>query len=397
MMSRFFLLLVCLLFSVCGCDKENPDPGPTSVSLALSDAAVVEGDSDDTQMVFKLKLSGAYSGNIVVNYAILNGTAVAGQDFKGDVQGNLVIPSGKTEAEIVVLIIGDKIAENEERFEVLLLNPVGAVLGDGRATGVITDNDGSNPLNFPTGGYSSPTTYVGRSLVWADEFNGNAVDSTNWIFEIGTGSSGWGNNELQYYRVENTYFYSGSLVIEARKEAYGGSNYTSSRLITKGKQSFKFGRIDIRAALPEGQGIWPALWMLGSNISQVSWPACGEIDIMELVGNLPGRVYGSIHFGANVSNHQYTNASYSLSGTTRFSEAFHVFSIEWEQDRIRWYVDDVLFYDINPAALNGASYPFNNPFFFVINVAVGGNWPGSPDASTNFPQRMFVDYIRVFQ
>ncbi|HNE29984.1 MAG TPA: glycoside hydrolase family 16 protein, partial [Saprospiraceae bacterium] len=168
-------------------------------------------------------------------------------------------------------------------------------------------------------------------------------------------------------------------------------------IVTKGKKQFKFGRVDIRAALPEGKGLWPALWMLGSNIDAVGWPACGEIDIMELAGDIPNRVVGTVHYGANTSQHQYNPMSKYLSGNANFQDEFHVFSIIWEADKIQFLVDDELYHTITPASLNGASYPFNKNFFFIFNVAVGGNFPGNPDSSTPFPQRMIVDYIRVFQ
>ncbi|MBL7829236.1 MAG: glycoside hydrolase family 16 protein, partial [Saprospiraceae bacterium] len=159
----------------------------------------------------------------------------------------------------------------------------------------------------------------------------------------------------------------------------------------------KFGRVDIRAALPKGQGIWPALWMLGTNIDAVSWPACGEIDIMELTGNLPNRVLSTVHFGANVSQHQYVSQSKYLSGNDNFQDEFHVFSIIWVADKIEFLIDNEVYHTITPASLNGAPYPFNKPFFFIFNIAVGGNLPGSPDNTTPFPQSMIVDYIRVFQ
>jgi beta-glucanase (GH16 family) len=245
-------------------------------------------------------------------------------------------------------------------------------------------------------GYTTSATYDGFALVWQDEFNGSALSPESWTFETGTGSGGWGNNELQYYRQENTSLKDGFLVITAKKESFGGANYTSSRIITKGKQKFKYGRMDIRAKLPRGQGLWPALWMLGENISTVGWPACGEIDIMEMVGGA-GRektVHGTLHWEENGHKCTCDKPGYSLASGT-FSDKFHVFTLTWDKTYIRWYVDDVLFntIDITPAALS----EFHNEHFFIFNVAVGGNWPGSPNDATQFPQKMIVDYIRVFQ
>lgn len=392
---RFFSAFFALFLSVfmLSCKKDDPSPSPApALTLSIADASQSEGNSNGALMRFKVSLNQAATANVVVDFATLNGTAVAGQDYVAKTDGQLVFSIGETEKFIEIALLGDAIKEGNETFDVLLLNPVNASLLRARATGIILNDDNDGGLVIPSTGYSTPLSYAGKTLVWQDEFNASALNAADWTFEIGAG--GWGNNELQYYQPQNTYMQDGYLVIEARQE---GSNYTSSRIITKGKKEFKFGRIDIRAALPQGQGIWPALWMLGSNIDQQNWPACGEIDIMELVGHLPGQVYGTAHFGANVGAHQFVGSSVVLPGNARFSEAFHVFSIVWEQDRIRWYMDDVQYHEITPATLNGANYPFNNPFFFIFNVAVGGNWPGSPDATTNFPQRMIVDYVRVFQ
>jgi beta-glucanase (GH16 family) len=239
-------------------------------------------------------------------------------------------------------------------------------------------------------------TPVGYELAWSDEFNGTAIDPTNWGYDIG--GSGWGNNELQYYtnRTDNARVENGNLVIEAKQEAFGGKNYTSARLLTKGKREFTFGRIDIRAKLPFGQGIWPALWTLGANIDQVSWPACGEMDIMELLGHEPNKSYGTVHWGvqgSGVSTHISRN--YTLPSGD-FSQDFHLFSLIWETDVIKIYVDNNLISTVTRSDVSG-DYPFNKAFFLIFNVAVGGNWPGSPNASTVFPQRMLVDYVRVYR
>ncbi len=259
-----------------------------------------------------------------------------------------------------------------------------------------------NEPSIPTTGFTSPLTYPNLTLIWQDEFEGDALSSANWTHEIGNGVGGWGNNELEYYQSSNTSVQDGYLVIKAKKESAGGFNYTSSRIITKGKQDFKFGRVDIRAILPKGQGIWPALWMLGSNISDVGigWPKCGEIDIMELIGGTSAtagrndRIYGTVHWDNSGSYASY-GGNTTLSGGKTFADEFHVFSITWTDTTITWYLDNVQFHviDITPTGLS----EFKEKFFFIFNVAVGGNWPGSPDATTVFPQRMVVDYIRVFQ
>jgi len=360
----------------------------------MADVSVFEGDVNGS-VTLKINLSEASSNKVIVNYITKDSTAKSGADYGGKTAGELVFLAGETEKNIAIQLKGDEVLEPDEKFIVLLLNPVGATIYRERAIVTLQNDDADDSFHIPATGYSTPETYAGKTLVWRDEFNNTALDLNAWTFEAGAG--GWGNNELQYYRPENTVFAEGKLIIEAKKENFGGAAYTSSRIITKGKKEFKFGRIDIRAALPEGQGIWPALWMLGGNISTVNWPACGEIDIMELVGHQPNRVHGTIHYGANNSQHQYIGSSTALAGTAKFSDEFHVFSLVWEQNKITWLLDDVSFYEITPANVSPAAYPFNAPFFFIFNVAVGGQWPGNPDASTNFPQRMIVDYVRVFQ
>jgi len=255
--------------------------------------------------------------------------------------------------------------------------------------------EGEDPITGPpTTGYSTPSSYAGYNLVWNDEFEGNSL-SSDWTQEIGNGTWGWGNNEQQYYRSQNTLVQDGYLQITARKQAYEGYNYTSSRIKTQGKQSFKYGRIDIRAALPYGKGIWPALWMLGEDFSSVGWPQCGEIDVMEMVGGegLNDRtVHGTMHWSHNNSHASYSGSN-SLPSGQKFAEEFHVFSIIWDASQIRFYRDDIQYHVMNTASISA----FQEDFFFIFNVAVGGNWPGSPNPSTLFPQTMIVDYVRVFQ
>lgn len=255
-------------------------------------------------------------------------------------------------------------------------------------------------IGFPESGFVSPLQYAGYTMSWNDEFNSNSL-SSDWVFETGDGCPnicGWGNNELQFYRRENTEVKEGYLVITAKRENVGGKNFTSSRIKTQGKQVFKFGRIDIRAALPKGQGIWPAFWMLGENITDVSWPACGEIDIMEMIGgNQAGRdntVHGTIHWDQNGA-HRYQGGKRSLTGGSILADNFHVYSIIWDENKITWLLDNEVYHeeDIRSSEMN----EFRAPFFLLINLAVGGNWPGNPDDSTVFPQQMAVDYVRVFK
>jgi beta-glucanase (GH16 family) len=245
-------------------------------------------------------------------------------------------------------------------------------------------------------GYTTPQEYSGYTSLWKDEFEGNAVDLGSWSFETGRGGNGWGNNELQYYTDKNASVEQGYLIITAKKENVADANYSSARMITKGKKNFLFGRIDIRAKLPEGQGIWPALWMLGANIDSVGWPSCGEIDIMELVGHEPSKVYGTMHWGPHYTKHR-SKGYWNILTNGKYSDEFHVYSLIWKTDELKVLVDDKEFFTFTAADAAPDEYPFNAPHYLIFNVAVGGNWPGPPDSATKFPQQMIVDYVRVFQ
>jgi beta-glucanase (GH16 family) len=257
-------------------------------------------------------------------------------------------------------------------------------------------------LICPTARASDPAVW---SLVWSDEFDrpdGSPVDSAKWAFDIGGG--GWGNNELESYtnRSANAELQGGALVIRALKETYTGPdnimrNYTSARLLTKNKFTQASGRFEARIKLPYGQGIWPAFWMLGEDIDSAGWPNCGEIDIMENIGREPSIVHGTLH-GPGYSGGNGITASYSLPAGKKFSDDYHTFAVEWESNVIRFYVDGLLYKTRTPADLPaGKTWVFNHPFFIILNVAVGGGFPGDPDATTVFPQLMKVDYVRVYQ
>jgi len=235
------------------------------------------------------------------------------------------------------------------------------------------------------------------NLVWSDEFNYIGLpDPDKWNMQ--TGGNGFGNNELQYYTdtENNAMVDNGVLTITAREESVGGKDYTSARINTEDKFDFKYGRIEARIKLPYGQGLWPAFWLLGSNVNTVSWPACGEIDIVELVGGTvsggDNTCHSTLHWDDN--GHAEYGESYELE-FGKFADDFHIFSVEWDSEVIRSYVDGIEYFvvDITPEGLS----EFHENFFILLNVAVGGNWPGSPNAETNFPQTMEVDYVRVFQ
>ena len=236
-------------------------------------------------------------------------------------------------------------------------------------------------------------------LVWSDEFDGDAVDLTKWEFQIGDGCPnlcGWGNNELQYYRAENAVVEDGLLKIIALRQTFGGRQYTSVRMRSLNKGDWTYGRFEARIRLPEGQGIWPAFWMLPTDEVYGGWPRSGEIDIMEMVGHEPATVHGTIHFGDPWPNNSFTGNSYRLS-QGKFSDDFHHFAVEWGLGVIYWYVDGTRYSTKTKNDLLGKNWPFDQQFHLLLNLAVGGNWPGNPDASTVFPQVMEVDYVRVYQ
>jgi len=254
-------------------------------------------------------------------------------------------------------------------------------------------------------GASSPQQPApkGWVLTWADEFNGangSALDAAKWVLE--TGGNGWGNNELEYYtnRPQNSAQKDGNLVITVLKEHFTGSDavsrdYTSARLKTATRFTQAYGRFEARLKVPKGQGIWPAFWMLGDNIDVVGWPTCGEIDIMENIGSEPSKVHGSMH-GPGYSGNTPLTAIYTLPNGA-FADDFHVFAAEWEPTAVRFYVDGNLYLTEQPANLPaGTRWVFDHPFFILLNVAVGGNFPGSPDATSTYPQTMLVDYVRVY-
>ncbi|MGO8757795.1 MAG: family 16 glycosylhydrolase [Terracidiphilus sp.] len=242
-------------------------------------------------------------------------------------------------------------------------------------------------------------------MIWGDEFNGpdgSRPDPAKWA--VVNDGSGYGNREREYYtdRVSNIHQQEGSLAITARREPYTGRDgvtrpYTSGRIESRGRFELKYGRIEARIKLPKGQGIWPAFWMLGADFNKIGWPACGEIDIMENVGNEPSKVHGSLH-GPGYSGGNPLGGVYTLPNQARFSDDYHVFAIEWEPRTIRFYVDGIL-YETQTAGNVPAGQPwvFDHPFYIVLNVAVGGYWPGDPDATTAFPTTMLVDYVRVYR
>ena len=236
---------------------------------------------------------------------------------------------------------------------------------------------------------TNATIVVALSLIWSDEFNtAGAPDASKWGYDIGAG--GWGNSELQYYtnRTDNVLVSNGTLKIIAKKEAYSGSSYTSARLLSKGKFSFQYGKVEISAKLPGGIGTWPAIWMLGDNFTTAGWPTCGEIDIMEQKGSDMNRIYNTLHYSGN-SGGSAIGTSYLIDNVTT---GFHKYGLIWTSASLQFLVDDVVRYTF----VNANNLPFNQKFFLILNMAMGGTFGGNIDAAFN-SALMEVDYVRVYQ
>jgi beta-glucanase (GH16 family) len=255
------------------------------------------------------------------------------------------------------------------------------------------------------------TALPGWVLTWSDEFNGpdgSAVDPTKWVHDVG--GTGWGNQELEYYTdgTQNAIVTGGNLVITATTAGASGYScsypssgpckYTSARLLTQGKFSQQYGRFEARIQIPEGQGLWPAFWMLGANIGTVNWPSCGETDIMENIGSQPSVNHGSLHMpAAGTTNDSQLTGMYTLANNVKLGDGFHTYAVEWSAAAIKFFVDDVLYETQTPAGATNRTWEFDHPFFILLNVAVGGQFPGAPDSTTSFPQTMKVDWVRVYQ
>lgn len=388
---KFILSLIICFFTACSkSGSDNPPTQENSPKVSIDDFTEQEGLSGSSMFNVTVRLDHTSSKQISVTYSTVDSTAKAGEDYTPVSNQTLVFQPNETSKTISIPVLGDSIEENDEIFKVVLSSPSNATIG--KQTGIVTITNSGNKAVFSNTGYDAPTSYPGYNLVWSDEFNGTTLDNSAWSYE--TGNGGYGNNELEYYtdRPKNLTLQDGKLVIHALKEYYLGSNYTSARIKTQGKKEFQYGRIDIRAQLPKTKGIWPALWMLGSNINSVGWPSCGEMDIMELLGQDTTKVYGTLHYNTG-SGHGQKGSSY-ISST--FTNEFHVYSLVWKQDQVNVLIDNNVYLTVNKSDI-GNTYPFNAPFFFIFNIAVGGNWPGNPDNTTQFPQWMIVDYVRVYQ
>ena len=241
--------------------------------------------------------------------------------------------------------------------------------------------------------YLKPQNTSNTTLLFSDEFSEDTLDLSNWSYDLGNGCPnlcGWGNNERQVYVKKNVSTVNNQLVISATKQ---GDTYYSGRITSKDKFEFKYGTVEVKAQLPKGKGLWPAIWMLGHDIDTNTWPACGEIDIMEYVGKSPGEIHTTLH----------TPESYGQSFNTKITnldaieEGFHVYKTKWDANQIMFYIDDLLVYTFSPEIKNDKTWPFNKPFYIILNLAIGGNFGGSEVDDAIFPQDFVIDYVRVYQ
>lgn len=337
-----------------------------------SEPVMVAEDVQGGKAEFNVYLSGPSESEVSVDYTTADSTALAGTHYTAQTSGKITFAAGETSKMIAIPLQHDTLSKEDLFFKVHFSNPVGLALKTDRRIIRIMNVD-----------YAT--------LVWNDEFSEGPLNTTWWNYEQGN-NNGWGNNELEVYtnKTENVHIDSGYLHISALSPSAG--SYTSGRITTQGKQEYTYGRVEIRARMPRGQGIWPALWMLGANISSVSWPKCGEIDMMEFLGHQPEKVYGTVHWDDN--GHKYIGSNVTLPGTT-FSDGFHLFTLVWTPSRLTWMVDREPYYELTRTEIS--RFPFDLPEFLIFNVAVGGNWPGPPDESTTFPQHMLVDYVRWYR
>jgi beta-glucanase (GH16 family) len=392
-MKNTFILVVLLLFqaNVLMSCKKTEEPPAVIPELSFTDLVIPEGSTPGRTATISFRLSEATTATVSFKWHTEDGTAKAGEDYTAVTDGVVTFVPGEITASVEVPLISDSDLELDETFYVVLSDFIGLTSNNTSAQ-VTIENDDSYTAQKVDDGYITPDSYPGMTLIWSDEFNGTTLNTSDWNYEIGGG--GWGNNELEIYTnaAENVFVKDGYLTIRATKNPYTG-DYYSGRLTTKGKQEFTYGRIDIRARMPIGQGIWPALWMLGANISSVSWPRCGEIDIMEYLGHDSLTTYGTVHY--NDGGHKYKGSSYKVAATEDYHNKFHVFTIIWQEGSIQWYVDYHKFFTANSSSI--VFDAFNLPQFFIMNVAVGGAWPGYPNETTVFPQEMVVDYVRIFR
>lgn len=385
---RFFTIFSLLIFTLAACSSEEPAGSST---FRLGTESLNEGATTSERQI-KIIREGSTGSAVTFDYQISHVSTEEGTDVNAT-SGTLEFTKGATEAVIPVVVAGDDHLEITEQMKLVMSTPNStyefeiSILDDDVMPAVLSDNEG----------FYTPASYPSMRKVWSDEFDGQTLNTQSWTHDLGNGCPnlcGWGNNELQLYGDQSNVIQlsGGKLTIRAIKD---NDVYRSARIKTKGKVELTYGRIDIRAKLPRGKGIWPAFWTLGANIDTNPWPGSGEIDLMEMIGSEPSTVHGTVHYHDIASKAYRTSTGSTQLVGEEFSQKFHVFTTIWDRNKVEWYLDNKLF--------NSFSYPsesgniFRLPYFFLMNVAVGGRWPGNPDNTTVFPQELTVDYIRVYQ
>jgi hypothetical protein len=385
-MNKFVVIMISLLvFLAFSCQPQESDE---ITGFTSSQTTFTELDAN-TPTDIVLTLQGTITQPVTVDYTWVENTAFKGIDFEAT-DGSLTFTPDQLSQTVSFEVVGDSHLELEESLSLSL-----SANGKQFAVGIILlDNDRVEDILSDAEGFYTPESYASMRTLWTEEFDGSQLDPAYWTYDLGDGCPDlcdWGNNELQLYSdtEDNLKLENGRMTITARSE--GNNDFTSARIITKDKLEFTYGRIDIRAKMPKGQGIWPALWLLGANIDDVSWPRCGEIDIMELVGHEPATTHATVHYE---NNGYTTSTSKKTLSSGDLSDQFHVYSLIWDKNKLSWFLDNerIKFFQ-----KSDDGYPFDAPFYFILNIAVGGIWPGNPDSTTVFPQTMEVDYIRVFQ
>lgn len=385
---RAITIFYFFLIFLTACSSDEPQGAST---FGLETEIIYEGSATSERPILIIR-EGSTGSVVKFDYQISHVTTEEGIDLKAS-SGSVEFQKGATEVEIPVLVTGDSNHEIIEQFKLVLTNPNSTfeydiiILDDDMMMAPLSDNDG----------FYTPAEYNSMRKVWSDEFDGQTLNPQYWTNDIGNGCPNlcqWGNQELQLYGSQTNVMElnNGRLTIRAIDD---NGIYRSARIKTKGKVELTYGRIDIRAKLPKGKGLWPAFWALGANIDSNPWPGCGEIDFMEIIGSQPSTAHGTVHYQDFASKAYRTSSGSTQLVGEDFSQKFHVFTTIWDRNKIEWYLDNKLYNTF--AYPNETGNTFRLPFYFLMNVAVGGRWPGNPDNTTVFPQEMTVDYIRVFQ
>ena len=382
-MRRFLFAVMVTGLAACEGGGSNTTPAEILSKLSVDDVTLFEGSSGTTPFEFTISMDKTFSQPVSVSYSTADGTAKGGEDFTAVSAQTVTFQPGERSKKVTVDVVGDTKKEGAETFTINLSNVVNGVITKASGTGSIRDDD-------------EGAAYT--NLVWSDEFDYTGLPNPQkWSYDVG--GSGWGNNELQYYtkdRPENARVEGGNLIITARREAMEGRDYTSARLVTKNKGDWKYGRVEVKAKLPQGRGVWPAIWMLPTEWKYGDWPASGEIDIMEFVGYEPDRVHGTVH--TQSFNHGIGTQKGSSLQFTDLATASHVYAIEWYADKIDFFIDNQRYFTFTNSGKGFADWPFDQSFHLILNVAVGGNWGGAQGVDPSvYPQQFVIDYVRVYQ